>query len=70
MKEKTLRKKLTFKKQTITDLDNKSMNLLRGGITATCYYTCEPKCNSVYTCDTCEDQTEYLTCRPCTGTIC
>lgn len=67
MKTKHLTKKLYLNKVTLSNLANRTMDSVRGGITArTCWETCYPKCNTVYTCEGCPAETDhYATCIPC-----
>jgi len=57
MKKKPLSKKLVFNKTTVTQLNNKDLNQLHGGVivyTKTCYCTVGDTCyNSRYGVDTC-----------------
>ena len=67
MKTKTFMKKLNLKRATVTNLENRAMDSVRGGLTAgTCFESCLPKCNTVFTCEGCPVLTDHSnTCRPC-----
>ena len=47
MKKKSLERKLTFKKETLSDLGIKQMNEVHGGVSGyvTCFHTC-PGCKT------------------------
>lgn len=72
MKLKKFDRKLAFNKETISNLNSRDLNKLRGGATIpyTCCDTCDPHATCIQTCAiTCDCFTNGATCT-CNQRIC